>query len=183
MKKEVIFFHGGGSKEDFDADQKLVNSLRSKLGSAYVIHYPFMPNDGTPDLGRRKQIEEQISQSKDNVILVAHSFGASMLLAFLSENIVTKRIAGIFLLSTPFWTGNEDWVKPFKLKPDFSSKLDKNIPLFFYRCRDDKEVPFAQFAVYKRELTWATFREISNGGHQMNNDLTIVAEDVSKLTL
>jgi predicted alpha/beta hydrolase family esterase len=181
MKKHIIFFHGGGSEEDFEADSKLVDSLKSRLGSSYLIHYPFLPNDGTPDLGRREQIRREISESADDVILIAHSFGASMLLACLSETKITKKISGIFLISTPFWNGTEDWVKPFMLKSGFQKRLNDKIPTFFYHCRDDEEVPFAQLNAYREKISWATFREIPAGGHQLNNDLTIVSNDIKSL--
>lgn len=103
MKKQVLFLHGGGSREDFEADQKLVDSLESCLGDSYQIHFPFLPNDGSPDLGRRQQIVEAISVSRDRMILVGHSFAASMLLACLSEFELKQKIRGVFLLATPFW--------------------------------------------------------------------------------
>ena len=180
MVKNVIFFHGG-SEEDYEADAKLVDSLKSKLGSGYSVHYPLLPDNGTPDMGRRKQISHEISASEENVILVGHSLGASMLLVCLSEIQIRKKMSGIFLLATPFWNGKEDWVEPFKLKPNFANEIDKNTPLFFYHCRDDEEVPFDQMATYKLQLPWATFREISVGGHQFNNDLTMVANDIKSI--
>ena len=180
MEKLVTFFHGGGSNEDYDLDKKLVSSLKLKLGFGYSVHYPFLPDNGSPDLGRREQISHEISAGEDDVILVGHSLGASMLLACLSEIEIKKKIRGVFLLATPFWQGDEDWVKAFKLHPDFAEKLDRKIPLFFYHCRNDDEVPFAHLAVYKQKLPWATFREIPTGGHQFDNDLTIVADDIMK---
>ncbi len=179
MANQIIFFHGGGSVEDYEADKKLVGSLEDHLGPSHVVHYPYLPNDGSPDFGRRQQIHQAIADSRDGVILVAHSFGASMLLACLSEFEVERSIAGVFLIATPFWQGDEDWVKPFKLRPDFAEKIDRKIPLFFYHCRDDEEVPFEQMSIYKTNLPRATFREVSTGGHQFNNALGIVADDIS----
>lgn len=176
-----MFLQGGGSREDYDADEKLAESLKSHLGSNYFIRYPFLHDDGSPDLGRRVQINQHISESGDGVIIVAHSFGASMLLACLSEFKIERKIAGIFLIATPFWQGDEDWVEPFKLRPDFAEKLDKKIPLFFYHCRDDEEVPFSQLGSYKEQLPWATFREIPTGGHQVGEDLSVVADDIKSL--
>jgi predicted alpha/beta hydrolase family esterase len=181
MVKHLIFFQGGGSEEDYEADAKLVASLESKLGPGYSVHYPLLPNDGTPDLGRRKQISHEISASKDNIILVGHSLGASMLLACLSEIKIEKNIAGIFLLATPFWKGREDWVEAFKLQPDFANQLDRKTPVYFYHCLDDEEISFSHLTVYKEQLPWASFREISIGGHQFNNDLTIVANDIKSI--
>ena len=181
MSKHVVFFQGGGGQEDYDADAKLVASLKLKLGSNYLVHYPLLPNEEVQDFGRREQIGREISVSEEGVTLVGHSLGASMLLAYLSENKVEKKIAGIFLLSTPFWSGDEDWVDPLKLQSNFADGLDKKVPLFFYHCRDDEEVPFAQLAVYKQHLPWASFREIPVGGHQLGNDLTIVANDIKSI--
>ena len=179
MRRQVIFFQGGAGQED--ADAKLVASLNIKLGSTYLVHYPRLPKEESPDFGRRNQIGYEISVSDDDVVLVGHSLGASMLLTYLSENTIGKKISGIFLIATPFWNGEEDWVKALKLRPDFAERLDKKIPLFFYHCRDDAEVPFAQFVIYKKELPWATFREISSGGHQLANDLTVVASDIKSI--
>ncbi|MCF0048599.1 alpha/beta hydrolase [Dyadobacter sp. LJ53] len=181
MQKQIIFIHGGGSPEDFQADEKLAVSLRKELGPGYSVHYPFLPNDGTPDLGRRKQIAHEIDVSEDGVILVAHSLGASMLLACLSEAEIAKNIGGIFLLATPFWQGDEDWVKAFELKPGFAGNMDRKTPLFFYHCLDDEEVPVAQVTHYKHHLPWATFREIAQGGHQFDNNVAIVAEDIKSM--
>lgn len=181
MVKNLIFFHGGGSEEDYETDAKLVASLKLELGSRYSIRYPLLPNDGTPDLGRRKQISHEISAGEDNIVLVGHSLGASMLLACLSEMKIKKKIAGIFLLATPFWEGNEDWVESFKLQPNFAKQFDKKTPLFFYHSRGDEEVPFGHLAIYKHQLPWASFREISVGGHQLNNDLKIVANDIESI--
>jgi predicted alpha/beta hydrolase family esterase len=140
-----------------------------------------LPTEEVPDFGRPKQIGQEISEAAEEIILVGHSLGASMLLKYLSENEVRKSIAGIFLISTPFWKGDEDWVDALKLQPGFEEKLNKKTPLFFYHCRDDEEVPFDQLAVYKQKIPWATFREIAVGGHQVNNDLTLVATDIISL--
>lgn len=181
MANRIVFFHGGGSEEDYDADKILADSLKLRLGATYLVDYPFLPDDGSPDLGRRRQIMHEISASADGVILVAHSLGASMLLACLSEFNIERKIGGIFLIATPFWQGDQDWVQAFRLQPDFADKLDKRIPMFLYHSRDDEDVQFEQFGIYRQKLPWAIFREISTGGHQLGDDLRIVAGDISSL--
>lgn len=181
MSKHIIFFQGGGEQEDYEADGKLVASLQSALGPTYSIRYPLLRDEEAPDYGRRKQINHEISVSPEDVILVGHSLGASMLLAYLSENTIARKIAGVFLIATPFWNGTEDWVEPLKLHPDFVERLDKKVPLFFYHCLDDEVVPFAHLAIYSQQLAWASFREIPTGGHQLGNDLTFVASDIKSI--
>lgn len=66
--------------------------LNLTLGSTYAVHYPRLSDEEAPDFGRRKQIGHEISMGEEDIILVSHSLGASMLLAYLSENNVGKRI-------------------------------------------------------------------------------------------
>lgn len=181
MKKKVLFIQGGGD-DGYEADTKLVASLQNALGKEYEVCYPRMQtDDAAPDLGWPKQIGKEIGKLSDDLILVAHSLGASLLLKYLSENNVSKTPAGIFLISTPFWSGNEEWVQGLKLQEDLAGRLPKNDRFFFYHCRDDKEVPFDHLASYRQKLPAATFREIESGGHQLGNDLDLIAKDIKEL--
>lgn len=181
MKKQVLFIQGGGNG-GYGADAKLVASLQKALGKDYPIIYPQMQtDDAAPDFGWLKQIGEEIGKLRDEVILVAHSLGASFLLKYLSENKISKKAAGIFLLSTPFWSGKEEWVQGLKLQKDFPENLPQNSRIFFYHCRDDEEIPFDHFVSYRHKLPGATFREIESGGHQLGNDLNLVAKDIKNL--
>lgn len=181
MDKQVLFIHGGGGAEDYAVDAQLVASLQEALGEAYLVHYPFLPSEKTPDFGRKKQISKQISLIKGEIILVGHSLGASMLLKYLSETRIRKKIAGVFLIATPFWSGEQDWKQGFILHKDFANKLPKQVPLFLYHSKDDDEVPIDHLKQYAKCLPMATLRTISKGGHQFNNDLSVVAKDIESL--
>jgi uncharacterized protein len=182
MNYHILFLQGGAGGEDHDADSKIVHSLQKHLGNSYTIDYPLLPNEESlPDFGRMKQIDDAISSIEGDIVVVAHSLGASMLLKYLSERTVSKNVIGIFLLATPFWSGDEDWKQGLKLQSDFANRLPMNLPIFLYHCRDDEEVPFEQFAEYRRKLATATFRELEFGGHQFNNDILILATDIKGL--
>ncbi|MCW5909981.1 MAG: alpha/beta hydrolase [Cyclobacteriaceae bacterium] len=181
--KQVLFIQGGGNG-GYEADAALAASLQAELGNNYKVHYPQMlPDETIEDFAPfwLNQMDKEISSVKDELILAGHSLGASMLLKYLSEKSIRKNITGVFLIAPPFWSGNEDWVQPLRLQDGFSGKLPKDIPVFFYHCKDDDEVPFSHFTTYKQYLPWATFREIENGGHQFNNDLTLVANDIKSI--
>jgi uncharacterized protein len=183
MSRHVLFIHGGGNG-GYEEDAKLVASLRKALGTAYKVHYPKMlPDEAEPDFGPGwlKQIDKEISSMEGEVILAGHSLGASMLLKYLSETKIKKIVRGIFLIAPPFWSGDEDWVRPLKLREHFSDKLPKDAPIFFYQCKDDEVVPFDHLTLYKQNIPWAVFKEIAIGGHQLDNDLTLVAHDIKSL--
>jgi hypothetical protein len=181
LNNHILFIQGGG-KGGYEADKALVDSLQKTLGKGYEINYPEIHSDeSASDFGWTKQIGGKISEFKDDIILAGHSFGASMILKYLSESSVNKKIKGVFLVATPFWDGSEEWQTGLKLQEDFADKLPDEIPIFFYHCQDDEEIPFSHLEHYKQKLTQATFREIKTGGHQLNNDLTPVAEDIKSL--
>jgi len=181
LKKNILFVQGGGDGAH-EADAKLVASLQAALGPDYDVHYPKMQTDeAAPDFGWLAQIGKEISGIQNEVILVAHSLGASMLLKYLSENEIKKPIGGIFLISTPFWSGNKDWVQGLKLQKDFADRLPKNTPIFLYHCKDDDEIAFDHLSIYAQKLMRATIREIATGGHQLNNDLALIAKDIKSL--
>ena len=178
MSKHILFIQGGGD-DGYTADKPMVESLTETLGKSYAVKYPRLTSDDSqPDYGWTKQIADNISAYRDEVIIVAHSFGASMLLKYISENKVSTNITGIFLLATPYWDGSEDWQKGFTLKKDFADHLPKNILLHFYHCKDDEEVPFAQFEKFKKQGKQATFHPQEKGGHQFDNDLSKIAGDI-----
>lgn len=179
--KQLLFIQGGGD-DGYKADEALVASLKTALGKRYQISYPEIQSDeSASDFGWVKQIDKKISKINDDLIVVGHSFGASMILKYLSENQVTPKIVGVFLLATPFWRGDEEWKKGLKLKENFVDLLPVEVPIFFYHCQDDEEIPFSHLDEYKNSLSQATFREIKIGGHQLSNDLTLIAKDIKSL--
>ena len=181
MSTQILFIQGGGNG-GYEADAKLAASLRSTLGSSYELKYPQMISDESlKDFGWLQQIGKAISVIKSEMILVGHSLGASMLLKYLSENKIKEQIAGIFLIATPFWRGDEDWEQGLKLEENFADHLPADIPIYFYHCKDDEEISFDNLLQYKQKLPQAIFREINIGGHQLNNDLKIVANDIKAL--
>lgn len=183
MAHNILFIQGGGGDEDYQADAKLVSSLRENLGSDYHIHYPRMIDESLPDFGRIKQIHKEIALLEDGLILVGHSLGGSMLLKYLSENTVTKKITGIFLLATPYWRGDEDWKEELKLHENFSDRLPKETPVFLYHCHNDGVVAFEHLSLYTKALVKAIVREVKSGDHQFNNNLSIVARDIKSLQM
>lgn len=98
-------------------------------------------------------------------ILVGHSFGASVLLKYLSETVRRPAFAGLFLIATPFW--GEDFPE-FALPPDFGARLRDVAPLYLYHSRDDPEIPFANLERYRRVLPHARVRALDGRGHEFN---------------
>ena len=185
MKKQILFIQGAGAGS-YEEDEKLVESLRLLLGSLYEIRYPAMKNeDDAPYETWVGQIQEELATLNERVILIGHSVGGSVLIKFLSEMKIKKTIAGILIIAAPFW-GGDGWTyegyEELVLPNRADTKLPKDVPMFLYHSNDDEVVPFSHLALYAKTLPGAVTRELDGRGHQLNNDLSEVAEDIKKLS-
>ncbi|CAH1201611.1 hypothetical protein PAECIP111893_01672 [Paenibacillus plantiphilus] len=80
-----------------------------------------------------------------------------------------------------YW-GTEDWeVDEFALDEDVVSTLSDIQPTFFYHSRDDEIVPFTHLNLYAERFPQAIIREFDGRGHQFNNDLFEVSQDIKSL--
>jgi predicted alpha/beta hydrolase family esterase len=184
MAKQVLFIQGAGAGA-YDADKKLADSLRHALGSDYEVRYPRMPDeDNAPYEQWKQQVEIELATMSGPIILVGHSVGASILAKCLADSEVDKPVAGIFLLSTPFW-GGDGWryegYQQLELPKDLAVKLPQDAPVFLYHSKDDETVPFSHMALYAKMLPKAKEHAIESGGHQFNNDLTMIAKDINSV--
>ena len=181
MKKHVLFIHGAGEGA-FEEDGLLVASLQNALGPAYDVHYPNMPEeDSATYTDWKAPIEREFATLDDEVVLVGHSVGGSVLVKYLSEQQRDKPIFALFLLATPYWGADEFWKwDEARLPEDVAAKLASIPRIFLYHSRDDDTVPFAHLALYAAKLPQATIRELDGRGHQLGNDLAEVAEDIRR---
>ena len=102
MKKQVLFIQGAGQGA-YKEDEKLAASLRDGLGAEYDVHYPKMPEEEDQGYEAWKaQISKALATLDEELILVGHSVGTSMLLNYLSEERIENSIAGIFLIAAPY---------------------------------------------------------------------------------
>ena len=181
MKTQVLFIQGGGEGA-YDEDEKLAVALQDALGTEYQVSYPRMPAEENPEAKAwMNQISKELTSLDGRVVLVGHSAGGSVLLKYLLKENVTKPIAGIFLISIPYWGPEDEEGEEYTLRDGFASQLPQGVPIFLYHSRDDEWVPFAHLALYAEKIPQATIREFDGRGHQFNNDLSELAADIKNL--
>jgi uncharacterized protein len=181
MKKQVLFIQGAGEGA-YEEDAKLEASLQDALGVEYNIIYPKMPNEENPeDEAWMTQISKELALLEGKVILVGHSAGGAVLLKYLLKENVGKPIAGIFLISIPYWDPEDEQGEDYPLHEGFASQLPTGVPIFLYHSRDDEWVPFAHLGRYAEKIPGAIIREFDGRGHQFNNNLSEVATDINSL--
>lgn len=184
MIAEILFIQGAGEGA-YEEDLSLANSLQRELGPDFKVAYPKMPNEANaPYVVWKTKIQKELVTASEPVILVGHSLGGSYLAKMLTETKIDKPLGGIFLLEAPFW-GGRGWLyegyKELELPQDAATKFPDDVKLFLYHARDDEIAPFSHLALYSALLPRAIIREINKGGHQLNDDLSIVAKDIKEL--
>jgi len=182
MTKHILFIHGVG-RGAYEEDALLVKSLRNELGSAYTVRYPRMVNEEYPKYADwNAQIASELALLDDEIILVGHSVGGSVLLKYLSEYRSEKSIAAVIILAAPYWGADEFWDwDDARLPEDVALKLTSVPQIFFYHSRDDEIVPFQHLALYTKMIPQAIIREVNDRGHQFTNDLADVARDIARI--
>lgn len=181
MKKQILFLHSAGPQGKHEGSSDLVAWLQKELSHDYNVHFPIMPNPDNPGYEAwRKKTEEELNAVNDGVILVGHSLGGSVLLKQLSEYPFEKRIAGLFLIATPFWEKNWD-MDEYVLKDDFASRLPKIPLIMLYHSRHDEMVPFSSLSAYAKKLPKAFVRELRGDDHVFAEGLPELVEDIKSL--
>ena len=179
VTKQILFIQGGGEGVHDQWDNQLVSSLADKLSPSYEISYPRMPDEGDPSYAAwRGAIVKAIAGLPDNLILVGHSVGATILVNALAEEPLQKTFAGIFLIATPFigpggWPSDD--IKPAR---NLGARLPENAPIYFYHGSDDETAPIGHVELYKQAIPQAHVRRLDGRDHQLNNDLSEVAADI-----
>jgi len=182
MANQVLFIHGGGGGA-YEADEKLVASLRGGLGADCVVRYPEMPDEEEPDYQVWKNIiTRELADMGSGAVLVGHSIGASVIIRVVADGGLEQLPAGVFLLSAPFWHDHDFWKwKDVELPPNAAERIPAGLPVFLYHGRRDESVPFSHVEMYARALPRATVRPLDGRNHQLDDDLTEVARDIMLL--
>jgi hypothetical protein len=170
----VLFIPGAGDPRHPQGSGHLADCIARGLGPAIEVVAPEMPNADDPSYRSwRDAIAGLLPDLGDEPILVGHSFGGSVLLKYLAEG-MHEPIAGLFLVSTPYWGSD---FPAFALPDDFAAKVS-DIPIFLYHSRDDPEIPVSHLRRYQEQLPHATSRLIDGSDHSFANGLPQLVRDI-----
>lgn len=183
MTRPILFIHSGGSQGPHEGSSDLVHHLRKGLHEDHVVLYPKMPEPENPDYELWKlTLDRELSALEDEIILVGHSLGASVLLKYLSEEPCDKSIAGLFLVA-PVYFGKKDWrVEEYSLKRGFETALLGISRIYVYHSRNDTVVPFNHLVQFADKLPNSVCRAFEDRGHLFTRGLPELVEDIKNLS-
>ncbi|WAP50951.1 alpha/beta hydrolase [Arthrobacter sp. ATA002] len=148
---EILFVHGAGGWRD---DRPMAAELRGIPGAEVLA--PRFPDEDMSAAGWRRELNGHLRMLGPAPVVVAHSFGASMVLLHYSDDPVEPLPRGLILLAMPFW-GSEGWQAEYSLPVD--ARLPADLPLFLHQCLDDDVVPLTTLTA-----TRPGFRRPSSAG-------------------
>ena len=181
MRKRVLFIQGGGEGTHDRWDDKLVDSLTKELGPGYEIRYPVMPNEGDARYAPWKAVlEKEFAALEPGAILIGHSLGGTILINVLAEQ-APERAGAILLIAAPF-VGEGGWTSDdIESRPDLAARLPRAVPVYLYHGSADETAPCAHLELYARAIPGAHVRRLNGRDHQLNNDLSEIANDIREL--
>ena len=177
--RQILFIQGGGAGAHDEWDDKLVESLRRELGVEYEVRYPRMPDEGDPSYARwSTAIRREMTVLDDGAIVVGHSVGAAILINALAEQPQGKGLGVIVLIAAPF-VGDGGWPSDeFKLTSDLGAKLPSGARVYLFHGLRDETVPPSHAGLYALAIPQAHVHQLPGRDHQLNNDLSEVAEAI-----
>jgi pimeloyl-ACP methyl ester carboxylesterase len=182
MTTQILFVQGGGEGTHDQWDNKLVDSLGSALGPDYQVRYPLMPNEADPSYRAWKAtLEREFVRLDLGAILIGHSIGGTIMINVLAERPPQCVLGAIILIAAPF-VGQDGWTSDdIESRPDFAARLPVDVPVFLYHGTKDETVPVDHIDLYAKAIPSAHVRRLNGRDHQLNNDLSEVANDIRQL--
>lgn len=183
MRKQILFAHSGGAQDGPGmGSYDFVKWLQKQLDSRYEIAYPIIEDPEAPTYKMwGVMLEKEFAKFDEEVILIGHSLGGSMLLKYLSERKSNLKVDGLFLIATPYWGSNGWNMDDFKLKRDFSKNLPPISSIHFFHCKNDPFVPFEHLKLYRKNLPNAVVHELSCNSHAFPGGLPELVENIKNL--
>ncbi|GAB19460.1 hypothetical protein GOEFS_086_00300 [Gordonia effusa NBRC 100432] len=161
----MLFIHGAGGYVD---DRPLAQTLADATDGNLVM--PRFPDDDMSFGSWAGAVRGSLEGYRDRIV-VAHSFGASILLRVLSQQ--DWPISAAILLAMPDWTP-AGWDIP-----DYAfDGPEPTVPISLQHCRDDEVVPFAHVGMHAERLPSARVVEHETGGHQFEGVTTAIVADI-----
>lgn len=179
--RQVLFIQGGGAGAHDEWDGRLAESLRRELGDGYEVRYPRMPGESDPSYARwSAAIWREMAGLDDGAVVAGHSVGAAILVNALAEQPPEQGLGAIMLIAAPF-VGEGGWPSgEFELTSDLGARLPPGVPVRVFHGLRDETVPPSHAGLYALAIPQAQMHQLPGRDHQLNDDLSEVAEAIGR---
>lgn len=162
----LLFLHGAGG---FIEDRAIADGLGSVLGAD--VDMPEFPDADMSFEGWARPIRGLLEGLGSQDIVVAHSFGASVLVRVLAEKVLAAPSRAT-LLAMPDWSP-EGWDVA-----EYAMGSPPETALTLHHCLDDEVVPFEHLRLTASTLPSARTYVYPSGGHQFAGRVEDIAATI-----
>jgi len=183
MKKQLFFAHSGGPQgKPGQGSYDFVQWLRENLGKEFRIHAPVIEEPGAPTYKMwETMLDRELCRLSEDVFLIGHSLGGSVLAKYLSEKKCRFQTTGLFLVAAPWW-GLGGWdANEFAPDTDLLIDFSKKLLIHIYHCTDDSVVPFSNAKLYKKLIPDAFLHELTGHDHVFAEGLPLLVEQIRNI--
>lgn len=179
MKQQILFVHSAGPQSDNKGSHGIICHLEKTLGDRYDI---ITPSNSDNDYTHWKyQLDKAFEKLNDNVIIIGHSLGASLLLKYLSEQNITQKIHSFHAIAAPYWSFDEDWQNDsYELIQNYQKKLPEIGYKCFYHGTNDKVVPIIHVKRYLEDMPYSKVVIVQEQDHYFLNGLPELTNKINK---
>lgn len=180
--KHVLVVHSASEQNYDSGSNPLIRYLKSQL-QGIEWHTPSFPReDGQVYKNWVKVLTETLADipEEDELIIIGHSFGGTVVMKYLTENQDTHHISKVVLISSPFFGCDDKFSAPEnKLKEHAEDALDSKIILYHIQSEDDDRVNISHQDCWRQHfkgLNTITKKEGKHEFHQGIEDLLPILE-------
>ncbi|MCG7632664.1 alpha/beta hydrolase [Gordonia McavH-238-E] len=169
-QRRLFFVHGAGGYVD---DGPLAEALSAALGATLVM--PVFSDDDMSIEAWARPVRDHFAGLGADDLVVAHSFGATVLVHVLAEAAVPAPRPAV-LLAMPNW-GPDGWDVPQYAFTDTDADAPLSEGVALHHCVDDDVVPVEHLDLNTALLPSATVHRHPTGGHQFDGLAELIAAD------
>jgi pimeloyl-ACP methyl ester carboxylesterase len=138
-----------------------------------------MPDESDPSFARwSAAIRREIADLGDGAVVAGHSVGATILVHALAEQPPDRGLGAIVLIAAPF-VGEGGWPSDeFELTSDLGARLPPGVRVHVFHGLQDQTAPPSHADLYALAIPQAQVCQLPGRDHQLNNDLSEVAEAI-----
>ena len=123
-------------------------------------------------------IRREMADLDDGAVVAGHSAGTAILVSALAGQPPEKGLAAIMLIAAPFvrpggWPSDE-----FELTSDVGARLPPGARVHVFHGLWDETAPPSHAGLYALAIPQAQVHQLPGRDHQLNNDLSEVAEAI-----
>ena len=186
--KQVVVIHGGTTFSDYDNYLQSLTTktlhterfiykpmwkelLQEKLGDAYQVLLPAMPNKTNARYEEWALWFRHLTDIiEDDVILIGHSLGAIFLAKYLSDNEFPHIIKATILVAAPYDDDTDEDLGDFRIESINHQLSNQAGRLVFFAGNDDPVISNSEILKYQTMLPDAEFHIVSAPDHFVRQD-------------